>query len=449
MNACGLSEAGFPARPGASQQPLMSALAKGSIENLLNAVRIHLGMDVGFISEFSGDQRYFRYVDAKPGQAPVKVGDVMSLNDGYCKKVVDGDLPELIVDTAKVLAALSIPATHALPIGSHVSVPLLLSDGRLFGTFCCFSHLADTTLNARDLDVMRTFAAIVAHQIETELYLNEGHQEARRRVEAVLASSLPDIVYQPIYDLENLHILGAEALSRFSSEPVRAPDLWFADAEAVGLKAELELKAITKALRGYKDVWKQGDIYLGVNCSPQTIVDADWQSLLKGVPARRLVLEITEHDHVEDYDRLNLALKPLRARGVKISVDDAGSGYASMRHILNLNPDVIKLDISLTRGIDADRTRQALARALISFADQIGSKVVAEGIETAAELCKLTELGTHAAQGYYLGRPLRGESFCELASKTNEGVAAVNDELSLSSSVWRSSRHSARSKKSV
>ena len=106
--------------------------------------------------------------------------------------------------------------------------------------------------------------------------------------------------------------------------------------------------------------------------------------------AARLVVEITEHEPVDDYEELALALKPLRALGVRIAIDDAGAGYASLRHTLALNPDIVKVDISLTRAIDTDRARRALASALISFADEMDMTIVAEGIETEAELRTLT-----------------------------------------------------------
>lgn len=127
---------------------------------------------------------------------------------------------------------------------------------------------------------------------------------------------------------------------------------------------------------------------------------------LREAPLGRLVIEIKEHAHVENYDDLTAALTPLRTLGVKVAVDDVGSGYASMRHVLNIRPDIIKLDISLTRAIDSDRTRRALASALCEFARQTDRRIVAEGVETSEELETLRSLGVDAAQGYYLGKPV-------------------------------------------
>lgn len=119
-----------------------------------------------------------------------------------------------------------------------------------------------------------------------------------------------------------------------------------------------------------------------------------------------MVLEITEHDIIEDYEALSEKLEPLRQEGLRIAVDDAGAGYASFRHILRLLPDVIKLDMSLTRDLDSDITRRSLAASLVSFARETGARLVAEGVETQAELDALKRLGVDKAQGFHLYQPL-------------------------------------------
>jgi EAL domain-containing protein (putative c-di-GMP-specific phosphodiesterase class I) len=128
--------------------------------------------------------------------------------------------------------------------------------------------------------------------------------------------------------------------------------------------------------------------------------------IIDGFPAEKIILEITEQDHVENYDDFSHALVPLRLRGVKIAIDDAGSGYSSMRHILNIRPDFIKLDISLTRSIHTDRSRRALARALVEFGRETDCQIIAEGVETEDEMKILRDLGVHAAQGWLLSRPV-------------------------------------------
>lgn len=126
--------------------------------------------------------------------------------------------------------------------------------------------------------------------------------------------------------------------------------------------------------------------------------------MCRSLPPERIVLEITEHAHIEDYDQLLRALEPLRARGVRLAVHDAGAGYAGLQHILQIHPDLIKLDIGLTRSIDLDPARRALASALTVFAREVGCRIIAEGVETASELAALRAIGIEKAQGYFLGR---------------------------------------------
>ena len=139
----------------------------------------------------------------------------------------------------------------------------------------------------------------------------------------------------------------------------------------------------------------------------------------------RVVLEITEHTDVEDYDRLLRALQPLRQRGLKVAVDDTGAGYASLRHILNLRPDFIKLDMDLIRHIDLDPARRALASALIAFARDTDSCIIAEGIETASEFATLRSLGVEQAQGYFLGRPMPLEQALQSIARVEQAVCVA------------------------
>jgi EAL domain-containing protein (putative c-di-GMP-specific phosphodiesterase class I) len=167
------------------------------------------------------------------------------------------------------------------------------------------------------------------------------------------------------------------------------------------------------------------DMYLSVNVAPQTILDSDFPALLRGKPVDRIVLEITEHAHVRDYDRLLGILGPLRRRGMRVAVDDAGAGYASLQHILLIQPDLIKLDVALTRHIDLDPARKALASALVSFARDTGSRIIAEGVETASELSTLRAIGIAKAQGYFLGRPMAFDEAMRMIERGKRAVSRV------------------------
>lgn len=128
--------------------------------------------------------------------------------------------------------------------------------------------------------------------------------------------------------------------------------------------------------------------------------------MLGGEAPGRLAIELTEHAPVADYDALCEGLTPLRRQGMQLVVDDAGAGFASLRHILRLAPDAIKLDRMLVGGIHRDRAKRALASALVAFTRDMGTTIIAEGIESREELDVLRELGVSHGQGFYLGRPL-------------------------------------------
>jgi PAS domain S-box-containing protein len=232
---------------------------------------------------------------------------------------------------------------------------------------------------------------------------------AKATSEAVLRVVQTDAVataFQPILSLRDQRMVGVEALSRFCVPgDRRSPDDWFTDAARVGLGTELELHTLMLALVAAQAVPRH--LYVSVNLSPETLLSPGVHGAIarSPIPPSRIVLEITEHSSVEDYDGLARALRPLRQAGARIAVDDAGAGYATFRHILALSPDVIKLDRTLIAGIDRDPARRALAAAMVSFAGETGTSVIAEGLETAAERRTVLRLGVDFGQGYLLGRP--------------------------------------------
>ncbi len=247
----------------------------------------------------------------------------------------------------------------------------------------------------------------VARELDEQLAHRERIAENRLRVTAEIERALAPgglrAVFQPIFELETNRLLGYEALARFDVEPVRGPDLWFAAAGDVGLREELEGAAVRMALSRFDDL--PPTAYLSVNLSPSTILSGRINLVHTGLADERIVIEVTEHAPVADYDALARALAPVRMQGGRLAVDDAGAGFASLRHILRLSPDIIKLDVDLTRGIDVDRARRSLASALIAFSAEMEITIVAEGIETQAEMDTLRSLGVCCGQGYFLGRP--------------------------------------------
>jgi EAL domain-containing protein (putative c-di-GMP-specific phosphodiesterase class I) len=263
--------------------------------------------------------------------------------------------------------------------------------------------LETRSLHVRLRQHNRALEAQLREQAEREERVARERRLRRKRVEQVLCGPAPAMLFQPIVDVRSGAVIGMEALARFAAEPRRSPDRWFAEAAEVGLGIELEVTAVRTALAELDNL--PSGAYLSVNASPATATSGLLRDVLSEVSGERVVLEVTEHAHVEDYEALGWALDVLRARGTRLAVDDAGAGYAGLQHILRLAPDIIKLDISLTRGLDGDPGKRALASSLVTFAAEIGAVIAAEGVETGDELDTLRELGIANAQGYYLARP--------------------------------------------
>ena len=386
-----------------------------TVRSALEAIRKHLGMEVAYISEFVDNRSVFREVDAPGLENLIKVGDSHSLDDVYCRHILAGTLPELMADTGDYAFAQSLPITKAVPIGAHMSVPVRAKDGSALGMFCCLSPHPNKSLNDRDLKVMRVFADMAADQIADRREAEQTLRRKRAEIERVIEEKAFTFVYQPIWDFRSNRPTGFEALCRFSAQPYRSPDKWFGEAFESGCGIRLELAVLEMALEGFRELPE--DVYLSLNASPETILSGGLTALLRDVPMHRLVLEVTEHAPVSDYSALTDALAPLRAAGARIAIDDAGAGYASMQHIIRLNPDLIKLDMSLTRAIDTDPARRALASALIFFARETGCIMIAEGVETVEEQDILKILGVPRGQGYFLGRPVDLQSALALVAE--------------------------------
>lgn len=226
---------------------------------------------------------------------------------------------------------------------------------------------------------------------------------ARERIEQALAPGGFSLVFQPIFDLQNDEQIGVEALARFPDLANRTPDVWFEEAHAVGLGAEMELAAVAQALSHQPRL--PDDIQLAVNVGPAAMTSASLPELLDRADAQRVVIELTEQVEILDYTVVTEAITSVRSIGARLAVDDTGAGVSSLAHILKLAPDWIKLDRALTTGVDRDPVRRALSSSLVRFADETGAQIVAEGIETQAELEILRGLGIRYGQGFHLKRP--------------------------------------------
>lgn len=381
---------------------LGAAGAPTPIDAILDAARHHLGMEIAFAARYVEGRREFTHIRTEL-PVPHRPGDSEPNEETFCWHVLEGRLPEMILDAADHPLALTLPITAALPVGRHMDVPLRLRDGSVYGSFCCLGRTADRSLTERDLSTLRAFAELAAVQIQQEVDDAATRTALVGRLRGAVDAGQPSVVLQPVYRLSDGRPVGVEALARFPDAGVRPPCDWFDEADSIGMGEEMELAAVRAALATLPYV--PAPCYLAINVSPAVAASPALHRAFEYVSPGRVLLEITEHAAIEDCDALARALAPLAGR-VRIAIDDVGAGYAGLRHILDLKPDVLKLDIGLVRDVDRDPARAALIGAMVRFADQIGADVVAEGVEREGERLALHGLGVGYVQGWLFSRAL-------------------------------------------
>jgi EAL domain-containing protein (putative c-di-GMP-specific phosphodiesterase class I)/DNA-binding NarL/FixJ family response regulator len=244
------------------------------------------------------------------------------------------------------------------------------------------------------------YAALAGAIVGPDLLARQREVDLRRTIEAIVRHEAFKPVFQPIVDLESGKILGHEALTRFADG--ERPERRFADAEAIGLGVELEMACLGVALEHARSL--PGNGWLSLNVSPEVVLASQELREIVGQADRPVVLEITEHLPINDYAIFRAAVDRIGS-DVRFAIDDAGAGFSSFRHIVELKPDFVKLDIGLVRAIDADPVRQALVSGMDYFALKTNCTLIAEGIETNAEKDTLHSLAVELGQGFLLGRP--------------------------------------------
>ncbi|HEX8346012.1 MAG TPA: EAL domain-containing protein [Actinoplanes sp.] len=371
------------------------------IERLLHLARTHLGMDVACLTQFEEGSQVVRAVS---GETIIPVGGVLPHADSYCVRVLAGTLPPVIPDTRRQPVTRELPITRLLGVGSYIGVPWRGPAGEPAGMLCCLHSHPLPGLNEQGTRFLGLIAELISdHVAEPGSGAAHADSRAARALRAILEARAAEMVFQPVVQLHDGAVVGFEALARFDPAHFATPGHAFAAAAHAGLGVDLEHLAVQRALERLHDVPPQA--WLCVNLSVEALMSPQVEATLLAHADRTLGIEITEHTQVDDYPALLRVTERLRAAGMKIVVDDAGAGFASLSHILQLRPDVIKLDITLTRGVDIDPVRMALTRSLVGFAHDIGAMLVAEGVETRAEHERLRELGVRLGQGFYMARP--------------------------------------------
>ena len=293
--------------------------------------------------------------------------------------------------------------------GAHsiVSVPLRDSDD-LVGLLLVAQAQEPSPLGAAEMSLVAAVGPLAAALVRRA---ENDEASTTRRIRARTARLLenPALLvphFQPILDLAQQRVVGYEALARFSVGPAQPPSVWFAQAAKVGLGADLQAIAVERALHVAREAGLPSNTFLSVNVSPRYLASPEVSAALPAGSLDWLVIEVTEEEAVADYDALREAMAPLLARGARIAVDDAGAGYASMRHVTELRPAFVKLDAELVRGVGDDGARQALVRALVDFTTAVGATPIAEGVEDLADLALLARTRQPLlVQGYAIARP--------------------------------------------
>jgi len=372
---------------------------KPGLDKVVQLAHRHLRLDVAYIGEFTGGRHICRSVVGDAARFRLVVGEGPPSLATYCDRLVRGEIPNLIVDTRADPRVSDLPVTRQRQIGAYIAAPLSLPDGTVYGTLCCLNRVPDPTLDERDVRFLAMLAEMLAPDIEDRRRLDRLQEELATLVE----SGDFAVAYQPVVEIATRRCLGVEALARF---PRPFPPLvqTFSGAYEVGLGLELERLVVRRAwptMEGLGD-----DQFLTVNLSPTAVLALARRALgREDVCFSKLVVEITEQSVVDSYDELREGLAPHRERGLRIAIDDAGAGYASLRHIIELQPDFIKIDQSLINGLADQRNRRVAVSAIVLLAMDLGATLIAEGVERQEDLDAVAELGVPAAQGYLLGGP--------------------------------------------
>lgn len=374
------------------------------VAELLRTARSALGLTMTFLSRLDGDTQYLEVVE---GGIPfvTRDGVTQKRETSFCQLILDGELPPVIPDVRKHPKAMALPAARFPRLRSYLSVPVVLSDGTLYGTFCAAGLRADRDLQERDRALMEVLAHAAALILEPGFLRERRRSEIEGRLLPLLDDGGPTIVLQPIVSLSTGGRVGVEALSRFPAGWSLPPDRCFDDAREVGLDRTLELMAVRRAVEVSLPVLGP-DEYVGVNLSPDVVMHADCSAVLRHLPLDRVLLELSEHDPVSDYPALMAVIDPWRAEGLRLAIDDVGSGFSSLRHIVLTRPDVIKLDRGIVDGVATDPVLDTLVRSMVAFARGLGARTVAEGVETQADADALRSAGVDLGQGWHYGRPV-------------------------------------------
>ncbi|MFL5906726.1 MAG: EAL domain-containing protein [Solirubrobacterales bacterium] len=267
-----------------------------------------------------------------------------------------------------------------------------------------------------------------------------GDAPQRTEIQRILDQRAIEPLYQPVISLTTGRLIAYEALARFPDAPGRPPSAWFAQANACGLGPELEAAAIRAAL---EPIGRPPGTHLAVNISPSALSSDPVKAALPR-DLSDLVIELTEHEVYVGDSLLANSLADLRERGARIAIDDAGAGYSGLKQVMWVRPDIVKLDLELTKSIHSDPVRMALVESLVRFARRVGATVCAEGVESLEDLEVLANLDVPCGQGFAIGRPAppwsRASAPATQACRSALANALVSSPSGGETTIWAGDR---------
>jgi EAL domain-containing protein (putative c-di-GMP-specific phosphodiesterase class I) len=390
--------------------------------DLLDVLRRRTGMDMACIGRLDGGLLVVQETSGNSRRFGLAPGCSMRREKGLFGHILTGTLPSLVPDTLSDPRTAQAISVRELGIGAYAAVPVLDADGSIYGLVGVLGCEPRPSLGPSDARFLRLLAELLTDHVSNLHETWEARSRRWRQVHDLIDSGGPTIYLQPIIDLRSGRPVAVEALSRFLDSARPGP--LFAQATAVGLGPELETTAIRRALDVLPDL--PPDVRLELNASPTTVISGLVDVLVSASRPGRLALEITEHEYVgEDHDLLTAA-DALRSHGVDIVIDDMGTCYAGLQLLLQLRPEVIKLDRFIVHRMADDPAHQAVAEGIAKIAHGLGARVVAEGVETPADLAAALTAGIDYGQGFLLGRPTPDpHAACRVAQPTPLALSAA------------------------
>lgn len=335
----------------------------GVIEDALEAARVHLNMDVAYVSETCPDHVAFQHVSGAQADDVIKAGLKIPTDHIFCDKIAQGGSPCVVEDVADRPEISDLPFIKDAKVASFVVVPIRVSAGNHYGTFCCYSHVPRHDLSKRDIATIAMFAKLTTQTLNQHFEAQHEINMLKNQLVDVIRDDALSIHLQPIVSLSDGRPMAAEALSRFSVRAGLGPEWWFDQAQRTNMQIELEVKAISLALAHLHEL--PPTAYLSVNASPSTVASPLFMETIRGVPTDRLLVELTEREIIVETPELMQALRILREKRIGIAIDDVGAGYAGLHTIVSLRPNVLKLDRSLVSQIYACTVKQSLTKAMV------------------------------------------------------------------------------------